>query len=302
MTGDGGAPPGDTIRRADAPAKLNLLLHVGARRPDGYHALESLVVFPAFGDRLSLDRAPEFSLTRTGPFAAALPEQPAADLVVRAVDGMAAIAARPPAFAMALEKNIPVAAGLGGGSADAAAAIRLVCGAWGIDAADPAVAALAEELGADVPMCLYGGPAWVGGIGARVTPIDRLPGLHLLLVNPGVSLSTGAVFAAFKPSAGIGDPPPSDADIASPESLLAYLARRRNDLAGPATELCPPIAEVLAALEGLAGSRLARMSGSGPTCFAVFESAGACAAAARDLRARHAGWWVRPTRTGHAAA
>ena len=289
----------DAARREHARAKLNLFLHVGSRGTDGYHALESLVVFAAFGDHLQLTPSDSFALARSGPYAAELPDRPDEDLTARAVAGLAEIFGRAPAFTITLEKNIPVAAGLGGGSADAAAAIRLVCREWGVDAHDPRVLALAAGLGADVPMCLHSRPAWIAGVGERVTPVSNFAQLDLLLVNPGVPLSTAQVFGAYAlvvPAAGRDR---QSGDFATSASVLTFLETQRNDLTGPAQGLCPVISDVLDSLEKWPGCQLARMSGSGPTCFAIFDNEDACNGAARELGARHPDWWVRPTRTRH---
>jgi len=292
---------GGLTRREHAPAKLNLFLHVGSRAASGYHALESLVVFSEFGDHLRLSPANEFELVRTGPYAAALPEQSMEDLTARAVAGLAEICGRAAEFTLTLEKNIPVAAGLGGGSADAAAAIRLVGREWGIDLDDPRVRALAQGLGADVPMCLHSKPAWIAGAGEQVVPIANCAALDLLLVNPRVPLSTAQVFAAYAPSDAQAASDPVSLDLASSASVLAFLEHQRNDLAGPAQGLCPVISEVLDSLVQSRDCRLARMSGSGPTCFALFDDADACERAAFELGAQHPGWWVRSTRTDHSS-
>ncbi len=297
----------DEVRRREhAPAKLNLFLHVGSRGEDGYHALESLVVFSEFGDRLQLEPARDFDLVRTGPYVAELPDRPDQDLTARAIVGLAEICGRAPDFTITLEKNIPVAAGLGGGSADAAAAIRLVCREWGVDLNDPRVRGLAVGLGADVLMCLYSRPAWIAGVGEQVTPIENCAALDLLLVNPRVSLSTAQVFGAYAPAtpATLNDAfaaiDPAVVDLATSASVLAFLENQHNDLATPAHDLCPVIFDVLDGLAQSHGCRLARMSGSGPTCFAVFDGEELCQRAALELGAQHPGWWVRPTRTRHA--
>ncbi|MBT3398622.1 MAG: 4-(cytidine 5'-diphospho)-2-C-methyl-D-erythritol kinase [Rhodospirillaceae bacterium] len=286
-------------RRELAAAKINLFLHVGSRGTDGYHALESLVVFSAFGDHLQLAPSDSFELARTGPYAIELPDRSDEDLTARAVAGLAAICGRASAFKITLEKNIPVAAGLGGGSADAAAAIRLVCREWGVDPDDPRVLALAEGLGADVPMCLHSRPAWIAGAGEQVTPVSNCADLDLLLVNPRVPLSTAQVFGAYAPADPVVDSDLASADVATPASVLAFLGRQSNDLTGPAQGLCPVISDVLETLAHARGCQLARMSGSGPTCFAIFDNEEACKAAARDIGARHPDWWMRSTRTGH---
>ncbi|MEP4379913.1 MAG: 4-(cytidine 5'-diphospho)-2-C-methyl-D-erythritol kinase [Alphaproteobacteria bacterium] len=290
---------GGSRRHAHAPAKLNLFLHVGSKQADGYHPLESLVMFSEFGDGLRLTTSDHFELIRTGPYAAALPDRPDEDLTARAVAGLAEICGRVPVFTITLDKNIPVAAGLGGGSADAAAAIRLVCREWDVDPNDPRVKGLAAGLGADVPMCLHSRPAWVAGVGEKVTPIEHSAVLDLLLVNPRVPLRTAQVFAAYAPVDPVADVDPAAVDLAVTDSVIGFLEQQRNDLAVPARRLCPVIADVLDALAQADGSRLARMSGSGPTCFAIFDDAETCKRAALDLGARYPGWWVSPTRTTH---
>lgn len=301
MAGVADTTSDDVMRRARAPAKLNLFLHVGSRGADGYHALQSLVVFSAFGDYLQLAPTNNFALARTGPYATALPEHADADLTARAVAGLAHICGRTPEFMITLEKNIPVAAGLGGGSADAAAAIRLVCREWGVDLDDPRVRALAQDLGADVPMCLYSQPAWIAGVGEQVAPIANCADLDLLLVNPRVPLSTAQVFGAYTPGESVGGGDLASVDLATPASVCAFLEHQRNDLAGPAQGLCPVISDVLDSLARLRDCRLARMSGSGPTCFAIFDNEEACTRAARELGAGHPDWWVCATRTRHSA-
>lgn len=290
----------DAARRHEhAPAKLNLFLHVGASRADGYHALESLVVFSDFGDRLHLEPARDFALVRTGPYAAELPVHADQDLTARAVVGLAKIYARAPAFTITLEKNIPVAAGLGGGSADAAAAIRLVCREWEVEPNDPRVRGLAAALGADVLMCLFSRPAWIAGVGEQIRPVENCAALDLLLVNPCVPLSTAQVFGAHEPTGALTPIDPAGVDLASSASVLAFLEYQRNDLAAPAQGLCPVISDMLDGLARSRGCRLARMSGSGPTCFAVFDDEESCQRVARELGELHPGWWVRSTRTRH---
>jgi len=218
-------------------------------------------------------------------------------LTARAVAGLAEIFGRAADFTITLDKNIPVAAGLGGGSADAAAAIRLVCREWGADPGDARVRALATGLGADVPMCLHSQQAWIAGAGEHVTPIDACVELDLLLVNPRVALSTAQVFGAYTPGDPAADIDPASVDLASTASALAFLEYQRNDLAAPAQGLCPVISDVLEELAKIGDCRMARMSGSGPSCLAIFDNEESCKRAAVELGARHPGWWVRPTRT-----
>lgn len=274
-----------------APAKINLYLHVGARRADGYHELESVIVFAAFGDEVTITPAAGPELVREGPFVAGLPDEPADDLCFRAATRLAAELGRAAYVRITLRKMIPVAAGVGGGSADAAAVLRALCRLWDVPADDARVAGVARGLGADVPVCLLSRPAHASGLGEKVVPLDGVPEMHLLLVNPAVPLSTAAVFRAYDGDGALLAGPPASL---LPEALQELT---RNDLGPAAVSLCHQIAEVLAFLEGLPGCRLARMSGSGPTCFAMFDDAVACTTAAQKVTRDHPGWWACPTRT-----
>ncbi|MCT8331016.1 4-(cytidine 5'-diphospho)-2-C-methyl-D-erythritol kinase [Albidovulum sediminis] len=264
-----------------APAKVNLALHVTGRRADGYHLLDSLVVFAGVGDRLAVTPGPELRLIIDGPMAGALTAEPD-NLVLRAARflGEERVVIR-------LTKHLPVASGIGGGSADAAAAIRAICRLRGRALPE---AALTAPLGADVPVCLIGRPARVQGIGERVEPLSGLPPAHLVLANPGVSLATPAVFGALRRRDGAPLPPlPPLADVAD---LARYLATCRNDLEDAACALEPVIGEVIGALGDQPGCLLSRMSGSGATCFGLFADRTAATEAAAALRHRQPGWWV----------
>lgn len=266
-----------------APAKINLALHVRGRMPDGYHALETLFAFTAFGDRLEAAPAADWSLSVEGPFAAAA--GPVADnLVLRAARAFAEATGSRVRLAFRLEKRIPAAAGLGGGSADAAAALRLLARVHGARPGRAALGAIAAGLGADVPACLAPG-AWRGtGRGDVLSPAEPVTGVPALLVNPGVMVPTGLVFAAWD---GVDRGPLGEGPT------LAAARAGRNDLEPAAIALAPAIAEVLALLRRQAGLLLARMSGSGATCFALFASADARDRAERALPAR---WWRARTR------
>lgn len=283
------ARPAAALLDLAAPAKVNLYLHVTGRRPDGYHELDSLVVFADLGDRLTAAPAPVLALSVTGPFAAAL--DGGDNLVLRAARALARAAGRTDGADLRLDKRLPVAAGLGGGSADAAAALRALTALW--DLPPELAVGVAPGLGADVPVCLAGRPARMTGIGERLAPVAGLPPLAAVLANPGEPLATAAVFGALagRFGGGAGEPPPT-----APEHLLAHLAGRRNDLEAPARSLSPRIGEVLALLAALPGCRLARMSGSGPTCFGLFATAAAAADGAAALSAARPGWWVRACR------
>jgi 4-diphosphocytidyl-2-C-methyl-D-erythritol kinase len=268
-----------------APAKVNLFLHVLGRRADGYHLLDSLVVFAAVADRLEGRPSAGLSLTLGGPEAAPLAAE-ADNLVLRAARALAEAAGVPPRAALRLIKTLPVAAGIGGGSADAAAALRLCARLWGVRLPPDRLAALALALGADVPACLAGRPLRLGGVGEVLSPAPALPRFGLVLANPRIPLPTAAVFRARG-----GDVrPPADLPAGWPDAaaMARDLARCANDLQAAAIALCPPIAEVLAALAALPGALLARMSGSGATCFAILPDPAAAQAAAAHLPSS---WW-----------
>jgi len=278
-----------------APAKVNLLLHVGPPEADGYHPLASLVAFADVGDWLTVEPADRLSLAVAGPFAGALAGE-ADNLVLRAARALGAAAGiGEPGLRITLDKQLPVAAGLGGGSSDAGAVLKLARDALGLPLDDAVLARIAAGLGADGPMCLHARAAWAEGRGDILTFETGLPPLPALLVNPGVPSSTGSVYQAFDAGApGRADrpAPPSARDAIS---VIGWLAAQRNDLQAPAVALAPVIGEALAAAADLAGARLIRMSGSGATVFALFDTAAAAATAGRALAALHPGWWIRPT-------
>jgi len=277
---------------AAAPAKLNLSLAVLGRRPDGYHELESLVAFAGYGDCLEALPAETLSLSLDGPFAAPLAGEGAGNLVLRAARLLAEAAGVPARARLRLTKRLPVAAGLGGGSADAAATLRLLSRLWGLELSTGDLQGLGAMLGADVPVCLYGRPALLRGRGERLEAAPPLPAAWLLLVNPGDALLTATVFRArfgafSRPAAWWRDPP---ADAAA---LADRLSDRGNDLQAAAQRLCPAIDAVLAALAGTPGCLLGRMTGSGATCFGLYAGAAEAEAAAAALAATHPAWWVR---------
>lgn len=272
-----------------APAKVNLYLHVTGRRPDGYHLLDSLVVFAGLGDTVTVAPADTLSLGVDGPRAVDVPTG-ADNLVLRAAEALRRAARPTPAGArITLTKRLPVAGGIGGGSADAAAALRLLHALWCPDLAPARLHDLAAGLGADVPVCLARRPALMSGIGERLAPAPALPPAWLVLVNAGVPVPTGPVFAGLR---GFGPAAPAlPGRIADAAGLAALLAARRNDLEAPAQARAPVIATVLAALRAQPGCLLARMSGSGGTCFGLFGTAAAADRAAAAL-ARIPGWWA----------
>lgn len=270
-------------------AKINLYLHITGRRPDGYHELDSLVVFAGIGDRLTFTPAGSLSLELLGAFATAVPKGPE-NLILRAAQALAECLGHVPGAAIRLEKSLPVAAGLGGGSADAAMSLQALSDLWDRRLAFGEEMLLATQLGADVPVCLYGRPAFVGGMGERLVRAPPLPAAWLVLVNPGVPLPTSEVFrahdGAFSRSAGWRDVVP-DAP-----SLAQMLSARRNDLEAPARMLAPEVDLVLDSLDGEPGCLLARLSGSGATCFGLFANRDEAAAAAARISERAPGWWV----------
>lgn len=281
-----------------APAKVNLFLHVGPPGKDGYHPLASLAVFADVGDRLSVAPTPAdaFRLETGGPFASAIGV--GANLIETALDALAAAVGqmRPPVH-VTLDKRLPVAAGLGGGSSDAATALKLTRDVLGLDLDDAALARIAGPLGADMAMCLHARPVVAEGRGERLSPAPGLPPLPAVLVNPGVPSPTGAVYRAYdaapRPEA---DRPDMPGAFASPGELAAWLKTTRNDLQAPAIRLTPVIGEALQAAAAAPDALIARVTGSGATAFALFETDEAARAAAGALASAHPGWWIAPCR------
>lgn len=273
-----------------AYAKINLYLEVLRRRPDGYHDLDSLAVFADLGERLRAEPSDGLSLRLTGPMAPALDHE-ADNLVLRAARRLRDAAGLAQAgAALVLDKHIPVAAGLGGGSADAAAALRLLNRFWKLDWPLQTLMPLARDLGADVPVCLAAQACYMRGTGGLLEPAPALPPLHMLLANPRVAVPTAAVFRRMTPRG--GDAQALDWNPAQPDGLTAALQRRANDMTGAAIDLAPAIRQCLDALAGLPGVQLARMSGSGATCFALLPTAAAASHAAQALQATHPDWFV----------
>lgn len=278
---------------SDAPAKLNLYLHVTGRRDDGYHELDSLIAFAAPFDRVSAAPAKDFSLHLSGPFAPDLNSAGGQNLVEKAARCLAELADINPAARITLVKQLPIAAGIGGGSSDAAAAIRVLTSLWRLNIDSNALQALALSLGSDVPMCLHGRTCFAGGVGEKLDAAPALPDCALVLAHPGVSVATPDVFRARR---GAYSAPARFTDAPKDVGGLAeLLASRRNDLEAPAKALAPVIDDVLHALGELPGCRFARMSGSGATCFALFGDAGEAVVAADILRAQHGDWWIAPS-------
>jgi 4-diphosphocytidyl-2-C-methyl-D-erythritol kinase len=275
-----------------AAAKINLYLHVTGRRDDGLHELDSLIAFAAVHDTIALAPADDIELTVGGPFAGALADND--NLVLTAARRLAERANVQAGARIHLIKRLPVASGIGGGSADAAAALRGLIRLWGLDPGAAVLADLCIGLGADVPICFHGRTAHVGGIGELVETAPSLPETPMVLVNTGIAVSTPEVFARrsgpFSRPARLASPPSSAVDLAT------SLADRRNDLYAPACEVEPSIAAVVDILAASPGCLLARMSGSGATCFGLFAGLDEAHAAAANLGKTNPGWWVVETR------
>ena len=267
-------------------AKVNLYLHVVGKRPDGYHLLDSLAVFPAIGDIVSAKPAKTISLALAGPFGATLVAEPD-NLVLRAARALQQKFGVRQGAKLLLEKNLPIASGIGGGSADAAAALRVLCRLWKLP---PAASQydLASALGADVSVCLAQTPTRMQGVGEILSPAPALPAAGMVLINPGIAVATPAVFRARTP--GVREPARLPPAWATPAGMATDLKALHNDLQPAAIGLCPEIGQVLAALQTTPSCLLSRMSGSGATCFGLFETPQSARAAAATLV--QTGWWV----------
>ena len=273
-----------------APAKINLYLHVTGKNDNGYHQLDSLVAFAGVHDTITISPADHLDLHIDGPCAGPLKGQ-SDNLVLAAARALAKVAGKEPKAAITLTKRLPVSSGMGGGSADAAATIRGLCQFWNLNPDAEEIAPLALGLGADVPICLHGKASFVGGIGEKLAPAPALPPCSIVLVNCGLGLSTPAVFAARTgrfSAPGRFDYAPADA-----AELAAILGTRRNDLAPAAQSLLPVIDGVLKTIQATKNVLLARMTGSGATCFGLYATPGEAAAAALALSQANPQWWVK---------
>ena len=285
-----------TALRDTGWAKLNLTLEVLGRRADGFHELRSLVAFAGLGDDVELAPHGALELTVEGSFAHALGGD---NLILKAAKAALDIVPSLRLGRFSLVKLLPVAAGLGGGSADAAAALRLIARANGGALTEAALVALAPKLGSDVTVCLESQPALITGRGETVSAVRGFPACGVVLANPGLPLATADVYAALQAPPLLAPPVPAPAppDFASDfEKLINYAAPRGNDLVMAALRLAPVIKEVLEALGALPGARIMRLSGSGPTCFALFATEAEAKRAAVPLAARHPEWWIAATR------
>lgn len=280
-----------------APAKINLALHVVGQRPDGYHRMETLVAFTGLGDRITATPAERDAFSLSGRFGGRLMSETASDnLVIRARDGFRALLSAEghpaPPVSLHLEKNLPIASGIGGGSADAAACIRALLRLWRVRNSPEGLDRLLLKLGADVPMCFASRPLLAEGIGEEITPLATLPALALVLVNPLLPVSTPEIFRRLTVKAN----PPLPRPLPAGDGWLPWLAAARNDLEAPAQALVPEIGEALGLLAA-EGARLARMSGSGATVFGVFDDSRSAEDACMALRAKKPGWFVEATAT-----
>jgi len=283
---------------AFAPAKINLTLRAGPPRADGYHPVQSLVVFADWGDTLHAAPADELSLRLEGPHAAALADD-THNLVLKAAWALRAAADQPGLGAsLILEKHLPVASGIGGGSADAAAALRVLNTLWDLNFSIKELAEIGSVVGADVPACVWSRPLLMEGVGEQIRLLPAWPELDAIIVNPGTALSTADVFRALDAAGGHGPIPALARVPVAGDNAVAFAlaAAGRNDLEDAAIALEPAINEVLGELNGLEDVRLARMSGSGASCFALTDSADAARASAVELARRHPGWTIQPVK------
>jgi 4-diphosphocytidyl-2-C-methyl-D-erythritol kinase len=279
------------VDKGFAPAKVNLALHVTGQGPDGYHQLDSLVVFAGAGDQLSAIPARDLTLTVSGPFAAGVPTDDT-NLVLRAAWALREARGVQKGAAIRLLKHLPHGAGIGSGSSDAAAAIRLLAKLWEVEPLAPDAPEVLA-LGSDVPVCLRApAPMRMRGRGERIEPLPRLPSLGLVLVNPGATLPTRDVFQALATKE--NPPLPELPEAKRPEDFADWLRTLRNDLQAPAETLAPPVTEALELLRRTPGVLAAVMSGSGATCVGVTKDAGVARNAARIIQLARQGWWVAP--------
>lgn len=274
-----------------APAKVNLYLHITGKREDGYHLVDSLVSFTDFGDQVTVSEADELTLTASGHYADGMPMDDS-NLVLRMARSLQEEAGITKGAKIHIDKEIPVSAGVGGGSTDAAAAANALVKLWGVDIPLQRLCEIGFKLGVDMPVCLNRKTVFVDGLGEQMTAAEPIPENGLLLVNPRVTLSTPSVFARRK-----GGFSPTDDFIGTrakdAKHLAKLLADRENDLTDPASALVPVVREVIREIGNLDGCLLSRMSGSGATCWGLFETEAAAAAAMEQLKSRQPDWWMR---------
>lgn len=285
--------------RRFAPAKVNLFLHVGDKRPDGYHNLVSLIAFADAGDWIEVCDAKRLSLSITGPFAEALKDE-TDNLVLKAARDLDVWAEerghKTTPVELILEKNLPIAAGIGGGSSDAAAVLHLLAEHWSLPIPIDELESIGKAMGADVPVCLRGCPTLVSGMGEILSPAPELPAFSLVLVNPGIEVPTKRIFNTISVRSGTF-PPPFPPRFASARTFAMYLDGLFNDLAAPAKAIAPVIMSAESALVATEGCLIARMSGSGATCVGLYEKDEDAVAAAAKIAQAHPAWWVKAART-----
>ena len=282
-----------------APAKVNLSLHVGPKRADGYHDVFSLVAFASIGDELEIEPADKTDLIVKGPFADQLAGGDRTENIVwaaaaRLLDLSQDATGSVKGLRMTLTKRLPVASGIGGGSADAAVALRLGSRCLGLSLGPEELGAIGLSLGADIPVCLFAAPGWMSGIGDVISPAPQFPEVHIVLVNPGKPVSTKAVFEKFdSQESGTGRliPHAIPTQFADFAEFIGFIGKLRNDLERPAKQIRPEIEGVLQALRE-SRAALARMSGSGATCFGLFPTKSEAERCAQQMRLRHSGWWI----------
>jgi 4-diphosphocytidyl-2-C-methyl-D-erythritol kinase len=277
--------------RLFAPAKINLFLHITGKQADGYHTLQSMMGFVDVGDDLTFSKHDSLYIDVKGPFAGEL-EDPKDNLVYKAARHLAEQYKVPLCGKIVLTKNLPVAAGLGGGSADAAATLKGLVKLWDLPEEPHRLQKIALGLGADVPACLYKKLVWAEGVGEKMTPLPEMPGIHFVLANPLIPTPTAEVFKKFRSR--FSTPLQFSVRRKSSAAWIADLKIYHNDLTDAACAVTPAIRDVLDSLSGTTGCQLSRLAGSGATCFGIYGSAEAAKTAANDLRARHPSWWVTP--------
>lgn len=285
-----------------APAKINLTLHVTGRNPDGFHDLDTLVVFAKFGDQIRIsesDRPEPISMTLSGPFGDLLLDTES-NLAFRAADEFQARyhqnGKEHAHLNIELEKNLPIASGIGGGSADAAAVLQSLSKVWEFDD-DAVLEDVAGSLGADVPMCLTPYPKRVQGIGHRHRPLEIEFSLNLVLVNPLTAVSTAEVFSNLENPDNPALEMLNSEHLTDMDQFLLYLQRQRNDLQSTAIDINPDIIDVLETLDSLPDCQLSRMSGSGATCFGLFKTQALAERTAQELSKQRNGWWIKSCQT-----
>ncbi len=287
-----GSAVGSVALSVIAPAKINLFLHVVGRRHDGLHLIQSLFAFASFGDRLTVSADRELKLELEGPFSHNL--EAGNNLVLKAAAALAQAANLDnPGAKIQLCKNLPVAAGSGGGSADAAAALHALQDIWQVQTTNHEVLQLALELGADVPACYVGQPVIVSGIGEEMMPYEHLPNVPLVVVNPGRKMSTHNVFAAFREQAQTFSKRMPASLIRDGIDIWDLLSRTRNDLEIVVSRLAPRVKNCLQAISKTSQCRLARMSGSGACCFGLYDDQQSARLAAEEIKSLYPSWWVQ---------